>query len=218
MTAPIGLFGGTFDPIHLGHLRLAEELGEALGCNEVRFLPSGTPPHRQLPLATATARRDMVALAIADNPRFSLDEREITRTGPCYMVDTLTAIRAEAGAHTPLCLFLGGDAFMGLTTWHRWTELFNLAHLAIAHRPGFSPQTWDDRLPDALRHAIDQRLVKHPADLAMTPAGHIYLHAITQMDIAARRIRSACRKRESVRYLVPDSVRAYLNQHDLYRQ
>lgn len=218
MTAPIGLFGGTFDPIHLGHLRLAEELGEVLGCSEVRFLPTGTPPHRHPPLATATARRDMVALAIAGNPRFRLDERETHRTDPCYMIDTLTAIRAEVGAHIPLCLLLGGDAFMGLTTWHRWTELFQLAHLAIAHRPGFNPQSWDDSLPDALQHEIDRRLCKHPADLEMTPAGHIYLHPITQMDIAARRIRSSCQKGESVRYLVPDPVWVYLNQNDLYRQ
>ena len=218
MTAPVGLFGGTFDPIHLGHLRLAEEMGAALGCSEVRFLPTGTPPHRHPPQASATARRDMVALAIADNPHFSLDEREINRRDPCFMVDTMTTIRAEVGAHIPLVLFLGSDAFMGLTTWHRWTDLFNLAHLAVAHRPGFGPQTWDDSLPDALRHEIDQRLSERPAGLEITPAGHIYLHAITQMDIAARRIRTACRKGESVRYLVPDSVRAYLNQHELYRQ
>ncbi len=218
MTAPVGLFGGTFDPIHLGHLRLAEEMGAALGCSEVRFLPAGTPPHRHPPQASATARRDMVALAITDNPHFSLDEREINRRDPCFMVDTLTTIRAEVGAYIPLVLFLGSDAFMGLTTWHRWAELFNLAHLAVAHRPGFGPQTWDDSLPDALRHEIDQRLSERPADLEITPAGHIYLHAITQMDIAARRIRAACRKGDSVRYLVPDPVRAYLNQHELYRQ
>ncbi len=218
MTAPIGLFGGTFDPIHLGHLRLAEEMGEALGCAEVRFLPTGTPPHRPQPQASASARRDMVALAIANNPRFRLDERETGRTDPCYMVDTLTAIRAELGAHIPLALFLGGDAFMGLTTWHRWAELFKLAHLAIAHRPGFGPHTWDDSLPEALRHELDQRLSEHPSALAITPAGHIYLHAITQMDIAARRIRTTCRKGDSLRYLVPDPVRAYLNQHELYRQ
>lgn len=218
MTAPLGLFGGTFDPIHLGHLRLAEELGAALGCHEVRFLPTGTPPHRHPPQASPAARRDMVALAIADNPRFSLDEHEIHRTDPCFMVDTLTAIRAEVGAHIPLVLFLGSDAFMGLTTWHRWTELLDLTHLAVAHRPGFSPQTWDDSLPDALRHTLEQRFSERPDALEITPAGHIYLHAITQMDIAARRIRTACHKGESVRYLVPDSVRAYLNQHDLYRQ
>ncbi len=218
MTAPVGIFGGTFDPIHLGHLRLAEELGEALGCNEVRFLPTGTPPHRQPPHASATARRDMVALAIANNPRFTLDEHEVNRSDPCYMVDTLTAIRTEVGAHIPLVLFLGGDAFMGLTTWHRWTELFDLAHLAVAHRPGFNPQTWADSLPDPLRLALDQRISERPDDLEITPAGHIYLHAITQMDIAARRIRAACHQGASVRYLVPDSVRAYLNQHDLYRQ
>ncbi len=218
MTAPVGLFGGTFDPIHLGHLRLAEELGAALGCNEVRFLPTGTPPHRHPPQASAVARRDMVALAIANNPRFNLDEHEINRTDPCFMVDTLTTIRVEVGAHTPLVLFLGSDAFMGLTTWHRWAELFDLAHLAVAHRPGFSPQTWGDSLPDVLRHALDQRLSERPSDLEISPAGHIHLHAITQMDIAARRIRTACHKGESVRYLVPDSVLTYLNQHDLYRQ
>jgi nicotinate-nucleotide adenylyltransferase len=214
---PIGIFGGTFDPIHLGHLRLAEELGDALGCAEVRFIPTGTPPHRDAPRASAAARRAMVALAIADNPRFVLDERELTRSGPCYMFDTLTSIRAEVGAHTPLVLFLGGDAFLGLTAWHRWTELFALAHVAIGHRPGFGPAAWGDTLPEALHQCLENRATAGLSDIQSAPAGRIYLCAMTQMDIAARRIRSACQRGASVRYLVPIAVAAYLEHHPLYQ-
>lgn len=214
---PIGIFGGTFDPIHLGHLRLAEEVGDVLGCAEVRFIPTGTPPHRDAPRASAAERRTMVTLAIADNPRFVLDERELARVGPCYMFDTLTSIRAEVGTHTPLVLLLGGDAFLGLTAWRRWAELFDLAHLAIGHRPGFSAASWGEALPEVLRQCLKNRVTADISDIQSAPAGRIYLCAMTQMDIAARRIRSACQRGTSVRYLVPDAVAAYLEQHPLYQ-
>jgi nicotinate-nucleotide adenylyltransferase len=215
---PIGLLGGTFDPIHLGHLRLAEELGEALGLAEVRFIPTGTPPHRGQPQASRDDRLAMVRLAIVGNPRFVVDAHEIHKTDPCYMVDTLTELRAECGSERPLTLFLGTDAFLGLTTWHDWRRLFALAHLAVAHRPGFDPVTRQAAMPDALARELAQRRTESSADLHSTPAGRIYLYATTQLDIAASRIRGLIRSGHSARYLVPDAVLDYIERHRLYRK
>lgn len=216
--APLGLLGGTFDPIHLGHLRMAEELGEALRLAEVRFLPSGTPPHRARPWASAADRVAMTRLAIAGNPRFKLDEHETHKTTPCYMADTLRQLRAELGSERPLILFLGADAFMGLTTWHEWRSLFDLAHLAVAHRPGFDPVTWQAAMPDPLLQALTRRRTEAAADLHSCPAGRIYMHAVTQLNIAASRIRSHIQSGASVRYLVPDAVLDYIERHTLYRK
>lgn len=215
---PIGLFGGTFDPVHLGHLRLAEELGEALGLAEVRFLPAGTPPHRSPPAASATDRLAMVALAIASNPRFKLDAHEIHKTEPCYMVDTLAALRAELGSQRPLTLFLGADAFLGLATWHEWRRLFRLAHLAVAQRPGFAVADRQGTMPPALRAELADRYTDRGDDLHSAPAGRIFLYQITQLDIAASHIRALVAAGRSVRYLVPDAVLDYIERHRLYRQ
>ena len=135
---PIGVFGGTFDPIHFGHLRLAEEMAEGLGLSQVRFIPAGQPPHRGAPRTAASHRLEMVRRAIAGNPRFEVDAREVQRPDPSYTVDTLTALRAELGNEQPLWLLLGADAFSGLPSWHQWRQLFELANIVVAARPGRS--------------------------------------------------------------------------------
>src|ERR1051326_7407012 len=119
---PIGIFGGTFDPVHFGHLRLAQEIAEAIRLAEVRFIPSDTPPHRAAPLVTAAQRFEMVCLATAGNSLFTVDDREVRRSGPGYTFDTLCELRQAAGRTRPLCLLLGADAFLELATWHRWQE------------------------------------------------------------------------------------------------
>lgn len=213
---PIGILGGTFDPIHLGHLRLAEELAETLDIKEVRVLPTGTPPHRTPAHVPAADRLAMVRLAIAGNPRFVLDEHEIHKTKPCYMVDTLAALREELGPKRPLVLFVGGDAFMGLDGWHEWKRLFDLAHIAVAHRPGFPPETWLDRIAPAL---LTQMLVcrsNKPSDLAAAPAGRIWLQAVSQLDISSSGIRTRTQAGQSIRYLVPEAVHDYIQHHRLY--
>ena len=212
---PVGLLGGTFDPIHFGHLRLGEEMAEALDLAEVRFLPSGTPPHRPPPVAPATARREMVRLAIAGNPRFVLDDFEVFKTTPGYMVDTLAARRAELGPDTPLVLLLGADAFAGLDRWRDWPRLFELAHLAVAERPGSGD--WLAALPAGLAAVWQQRHTKRRADLHDRAAGAIWRQPITALDIAAARLRAALAAGRSVRYLTPDPVIDYLHQHTLYR-
>jgi nicotinate-nucleotide adenylyltransferase len=213
---PVGLLGGSFDPVHNGHLRLAEEMADALGLESVRFIPAGQPPHREPPRASAGARADMVRLAIAGNPRFRLDEYEILKPGPSYMVETLQALREELGYVRPLILILGLDAFAGLTGWHQWPRILELAHLAVAHRPGHAGLGWERKLAPELQ----QTLLRHQAglikDLRYAPAGCIWLHAITQLDISATRLREALHRGESPRYLMPEAVIDYIRSHHLY--
>jgi nicotinate-nucleotide adenylyltransferase len=213
---PVGILGGTFDPIHYGHLRMAEELAEALDIGQVRFIPAGNPPHRGHPRAVAKHRLEMARRAVAGNPRFVLDEREISKDGPSYSVDTLAALRAELPAGTPLVLFMGSDAFLGLTTWHEWRRLFDLAHIAVAHRPGFSPSLWEDALPDDLRQQLTKRGAEQPDELAQAAAGRVFPRAITQLDISASQIRDRRLRGKSLRYLLPDSLIDYINENHLY--
>lgn len=212
----MGILGGTFDPIHFGHLRMAEELAEALGIDQVRFIPAGSPPHRGVPRAEARHRLALAQRAVAGNPRFRVDNREVLRDRPSYSVDTLTDLRAGLPAETPLVLFMGSDAFLGLNTWHRWRELFDLAHIAVAHRPGFSPSLWEDALPDPLRRELDMRLTDQADELAATSAGKVFLHPITQLDISASQIRDRCLRGKSLRYLLPDTLIDYLYENRLY--
>ena len=216
MNSPIGLLGGTFDPIHFGHLRLAEELAEALNIGQVRFIPAGQPPHRGQPRAATVHRLEMARRAVAGNPRFVLDAREIIRDAPSYSVDTLTALRAELPPNTPLVLFMGGDAFLGLTSWHEWHQLFDLAHIAVAHRPGYSLASWEDALPDPLRTLLATRRCEQVAEIAEKPAGRVFLHTITQLDISASQIRDRALRGKSLRYLLPDPVIDYIYENHLY--
>ena len=133
---PMGIFGGTFDPIHYAHLRTAFELQQALRLKEIRFLPAGNPPHRDQPIADAKLRLEMVQLAVAGQPGFLVDDREVRKAGPSYSVETLAELRHEYPDRS-LCLIVGMDAFLSLPKWHQWQELLQLAHLVVAHRPGW---------------------------------------------------------------------------------
>ena len=211
----IGILGGTFDPIHFGHLRLAEEMLELAGLMQIRFIPTGTPPHREVPQVSAQHRSTMVRLAIADQPAFVLDDREVDRTTPCYTVDTLRELRAELGAVQPLCLLMGGDAFLQLHTWHEWEQLFELAHIVVGFRPGF---TLEDRINSAtakLRRHYQQRLCAVAA-LSQHPSGGIVELAIPKLEISATLIRSRVAENRSIRYLLPNAVADYIHQHHLY--
>lgn len=215
-TAPLGILGGTFDPIHFGHLRLAQEIGEMLRLAEVRFVPAGTPPHRTAPRASSAQRLEMVRLAVADNPLFAVDDCEVRRSGPGYTFDTLTELRHEAGATRPVCLLLGADAFLELATWHRWHELFALAHLVVAHRPGFPPETWPARMPQPLAREYEARLLKQPLAVHLSAAGGVATQAIAALDISASNIRESLARGASPRYLLPAAVLDYIHSHSLY--
>ncbi len=213
---PIGILGGTFDPIHYGHLRLAQEAVDILGLGEVRFIPAGMPWHRATPCASASQRLEMVRLACADNPRFVVDGREVRSGAPGYTAQTLGALRAEIGPAQPLCLLLGADAFLGLTTWYHWETLFELAHVAVAHRPGFPQSAWADSMPPALQQHLAERRVMEAPRLAEAPAGGVFTFTITALDISASHIRADLKRGISPRYLLPDAVLDYISKHHLY--
>jgi nicotinate-nucleotide adenylyltransferase len=197
---PIGLFGGTFDPIHFGHLRTAFELQQTLGLTEVRFLPTGNPPHRDHPLADANLRLAMVRAAVADQPRFVVDDREVRRSGVSYSVDTLTELRAEYPDRS-LCLLLGMDAFLGLPNWHRWRDLMDLAHIVVAHRPG-----WKAPTQGPLGELMVDRGTGSVQELHRGAAGRIYIQAVTQLEISSTELRQLIVAGRDPRYLVPDAV------------
>ena len=207
---PLGLFGGTFDPIHNGHLRTAFELLRALKLAEVRFMPTGNPPHREHTQADAEQRLAMVRAAVADQPGFTVDDREVRRTGLSYSVDTLTELRAEF-PHRPLCLLLGMDAFLGLPNWHRWQEILELAHVVVAHRPG-----WKAPTQGPLGEAMVDRGTGGIRDLHGSKAGKIFVHAVTQLEISSTELRQLVASGGDPRYLVPDTVREVLRELGCY--
>lgn len=213
---PIGVFGGTFDPIHYGHLRLAQELATGLGLAEVRFIPSGHPPHRGVPVVSSRQRLEMVRLGIAGNSLFSLDEREVLKQTPSYSVETLAELRRELGEDQPLCLLMGADAFLGLNTWHRWRELFELAHIVVAHRPGFPLAYHADSMHGDLESELQRRLQGGSRAVHEAPHGAILAHGITALGISASRIRTGLKAGESPRYLLPDAVLDYIQANRLY--
>ena len=207
---PIGLFGGTFDPLHYGHLRTAFELWQALQLAEVRFMPTGSPPHREQPLAPAQLRLAMVKAAIADQPAFVIDDREVRRTGVSYSVDTLTELRAEY-PHRSLCLLLGMDAFLGLPNWHRWRELLDLGHIVVAHRPGWRAPTMGP-----LGEIMVDRGTGNVRDLHQQPGGRIYIHAVTQLEISSTELRQLIAQGRDPRYIVPEEVRRIIRETRCY--
>jgi len=215
LSDPLGIFGGTFDPVHYGHLRLAEESMAHLGLGGVRWIPAGNPPHRDIPQVTAGQRLAMVINATADNSRFSVDPAEVDSQGPSYTVLTLERLREELGPQQSLVLLVGADAFAGLSSWHRWTDILELAHVAVSHRPGFPVEI--SSLPSALAAQFSQRRMHDVSALKAAPGGAVVTFAMTQLAISATQIRKLLANGLSARYLLPDSVLDYISSHSLYR-
>jgi len=188
---------------------------ELANLRQIRFIPAGTPPNRDTPQVSAPHRSAMVQLAIADQPAFILDGREVERTTPCYTVDTLNELRAELGAAQPLCLLMGGDAFLQLHTWHEWERLFGLAHVVVGYRPGYTLQDRIHTTTPALRRHYQQRMCTADA-LSRQPAGGVAELAIPKLEISATLIRSRVAENRSIRYLLPNAVADYIHQHRLY--
>ncbi len=214
LSAAIGILGGTFDPIHYGHLRLADEVRAALGLAEVRLIPAGNPYHRATnpPHASALQRLEMAQLAVAEFPGLSVDPREALQATPAYTVETLESLRAESGV-TPLLLLLGIDAFVTLPAWRNWTRLFELAHLVLVARPGFS-------VPHPLTPVLEAqwalRAIDNP-DLLSLGSGRIYCQPVSPQPIAATAIRAMLRAGQPPDGLLPAAVVAYIENHSLYR-
>jgi nicotinate-nucleotide adenylyltransferase len=210
LTEPIGILGGTFDPIHIGHLRIAEEVADALALQAVRIIPSGTPPHRPPPTFSAEQRLRFCELATRGNPRLHIDAREVHKTTASYTVETLEQLRAER-PFTPIILILGADAFLGLPSWHRWTEVLALAHIALVARPGVELVA---KLPTPLQSVYAERIVSRNIEQAVRAktSGAIVPVEVTALDISATRIRARLKQNQSVRYLVPDALLSVLQR------
>jgi nicotinate-nucleotide adenylyltransferase len=210
---PLGIFGGTFDPIHYGHLRTALELKQRLELAAVHFVPVANPPHRSAPLSDGKLRLRMVEAAIRDEPGFVADDRELNRPGLSYTFETLTSFRGELGADRPLCLLLGMDAFLGLPQWHRWGELIELAHVVVAHRPG-----WEIPRVGVLGDWLATRGAPGAAELATRPAGFVHVQPVTQLEISSTDLRDTLRAGRDPKYLVPDGVRQIILETECYAE
>ncbi len=193
---PLAIFGGTFDPVHLGHLSVAWEASELLDA-EVRLMPASVPPHRPAPIASAEQRVAMLRAALQRQSRLSIDTRELERSGPSYTIDTLSELRAEQGSR-PLVLLIGADAFAGLPSWHRWRELFEVAHIGVLSRPGV-----EAAVPDVLRDEMSTRRCEDASILHDLPAGKVIELAVTPLEISATRVRELLAEGRDPRYLLP---------------
>ncbi len=208
---PIGIFGGTFNPIHHGHLRLAIELYERLSLAEVRLIPSANPPHREPPTVSSQHRLEMVQAAIAEVTGLTVDDRELRREGFSYTVDTLASLRDEYPVQ-PLCLILGMDAFIGLPRWYQWERLISLAHFLIVRRPGTLLPTKGHIMYDFWQ----TYQAKTFDDLTKQSAGALWIEEIPALNISATQIRHLIATGKNPRYLLPQAVLAIINNNKLY--
>ncbi|GEN29348.1 putative nicotinate-nucleotide adenylyltransferase [Halovibrio variabilis] len=210
----VGMLGGTFDPVHLGHLRSAVELHEALALDRLHMIPAQQPPLRGRPQVSAQQRLALLQAGIGDTPGLLADDRELQREGPSYSVDTLTELRAEYGEQARLVMAIGFDAFLRLAQWHQPERLFELAHLVVIARPGYS-----DSLPAALTELVGKRRVDSVETLMLKPfGGYLTLALPSLMAISATHIRQRISAGKSVRYLVPAPVEQAIQHHGLYQQ
>ena len=206
----IGIFGGTFDPVHFGHLRTAFEVQLFLDLAEVRFIPSRLPPHRDPPVAPDEVRLAMLASAVDQTRTFIVDDRELRRPGPSYTVDTLESLHTDLPDHV-FCLILGMDAFLGVTTWHHWTEVFDLAHVVVAHRPGWTVPT-----AGVIGDLVTERQAPPGFDLSGTTGGRIVVREVSQLEIASSAIRNMVGRRIKPHYLLPEAVGEIIAESGCY--
>jgi len=205
----IGIYGGTFDPIHYGHLRTALEIKETFSLNEVRLIPCAQPAHRETPLTSPQMRLKMLELAVKNHQELVVDRRELDRTGFSYMIDTLKSLRNENTSH-PLLLIIGTDAFQGLESWHQWQNLFDYAHIIVITRPNYQHQELSDFLTS--------KLTKNKDKLKFKLSGNLFFQSVTQFDISASMIRDTIKKGLNPAFLLPNRVIEYIKLNQLYKE
>lgn len=207
--------GGTFNPIHLGHLHLAHALLQTLSLSEIRFIPAANPPHRDQPQTSAADRAAMVETAISGFPDFTLDQRELQRTGPSYSIDTLTSLKQEQPAGAALYWLMGSDAFIHLNTWHRWQELLDYCHIVVVQRPHCDIEK--NTLNADLKDLLQKHRCESIADLHAKTTGGIYLIEVAALDISSTQIRQQLQIGGNVSDKLPAAVSAYIEAHQLYQ-
>ena len=207
----IGILGGTFDPIHYGHLRTALDVQQALSLNEVRFIPCGEPPHRNKPLAEPLQRLAMVRAAIAGQKKFTVDDREIRREGPSFMVDTLASLKRDFNDEA-LCLILGTDAFNGLDQWYQWQQIFDLSNVVVMQRPAIDDYS---KLNKRVFSKVKHRLLDKEAFTKKQNGGLCFV-SVTQLDISGTLIRKRWQQGHDIQFFLPDSVLTLIQQQNIY--
>lgn len=208
----VAIMGGTFDPIHNGHLRTAVEVLDRFQYTALKLVPCFKPVHKGQPGVTARQRLEMTELAISSHPRLEVDSREVERGGPSYSIDTLKDIRAEIGSNEPLVMVLGMDSFLSLPTWQNWHELIQYAHLLVVSRPG-----WEPDLISELTTFCENHRASSPHELQCAPSGLVWFETLTPLGISSSMIRSLARRDESIAYLLPEPVQKYIEEYQLYR-
>jgi nicotinate-nucleotide adenylyltransferase len=208
---PVAVFGGTFNPVHYGHLRSALELVEHLQLAELRLMPCAIPPHRGEPECAAKDRAAMVQLAVAGEPALACDARELSRPGKSYTIDSLEEMRGELGADRSLCLVMGCDALLKLDSWHRWRELLDVAHIVVIARPGWTFPSSGDVADWLQRHRLDDKKA-----ISQIPCGGVLVEQLRPLSISSTEIRELLSADKSVRYLLPEPVLEYIRDHSLY--
>jgi len=208
----LGILGGTFNPIHNGHLHLAERLQQTLGFEAVRFMPAAIPALKDIPSVSAEQRAEMVKLAIINHPTFEIDTRELERAGPSYTIDSLISLRKELGDKVSICWLIGSDAFAKLNTWHRWNELLNHCHFVVVKRPDSEELNWSSE--------VDALIVAHQTNdvnaLKKSASGKILIQEIEALDISSTQIRQHIASKEDLGNLIPSNVINYIQKYHLY--
>jgi nicotinate-nucleotide adenylyltransferase len=207
----VALFGGTFNPVHFGHLRLANELAKLLQVKPMRMLPCAVPPHREEPCASAEQRLAMLELAIDAQPILATDDLELHRAKPSYTIDTLELVRQRIGAQMPLFFCMGMDSLAGINSWHRWRELLNFCHIVVYPRP-----TWEISSQEELTDWVDQHQCDNLSALKQSPAGHLYICDLPVMDLSSSEIRDYIKQGKNIDHMAPESVIEYIKLHSLY--
>jgi nicotinate-nucleotide adenylyltransferase len=215
MARNVGILGGTFNPIHFGHLRLAEEIAEKLSLNEVRLIPSANPPHKTAPQVSAQHRANMVKLATQHHPKLVLDDCELQREGASYTVDTLIELRKKLGESVSLFLIMGSDAFAHLDTWHRWQEILHYCHIALVQRP--EHENTLENFSSTMKSFYQAHCKENLQDLQDSPSGFITTQTITPLAISSTDIRERLKNNQSVHSLLPQQVLQYIQENNLYR-
>ena len=209
----IGILGGTFNPIHNGHLHLAERLQQTLAFETVRFIPAAIPALKDMPKVSAEQRADMVKLAIVDHPTFEIDTRELERAGPSYTIDSLISLRKELGDKVSICWLIGFDAFARLNTWHRWNELLDHCHFVVVKRPHSEDLTWNAEIESL----VELHQTNNLNSLKNSGSGKILIQEIAALDISSTEIRKNIASKSNVSDVMPSSVINYIQQHRLYQ-
>ncbi|MCW8886307.1 MAG: nicotinate-nucleotide adenylyltransferase [Motiliproteus sp.] len=212
MVDVVAFMGGTFDPIHNGHLRTALEIRQLLGNDEIRLIPCHVPVHRGLPGSTSEQRLQMAELAVAEEPGLVVDDRELISPQANYSIHTLQSLRSQIGEQTSLCMVMGMDSYLTLPSWHRWQEFLDYAHLLVVQRPG-----WKFSNGDPMQSWTEQHLVDDIDLIRKRPCGHVLLYQLTPLGISATQVRDLVGANQSPRYLIPDPVWNYIREQGLYR-